>query len=338
MDDERDREAGAGYREPVATLLTLGDVRGQPRFDYGSLGLGAEHIPELARLAADRGLYWGDSESTEVWAPIHAWRALADLRAEAAIDALVGVLSLPAEEDDDGYDDWIGEELPEAFAAIGPAAIPALAAYLRDPDNQRWARSTAGEAIGQIAKAHPETRDEAVAIIAEVVEAVATHPEPTTEDDEIINGSLIAQLMELRAVEAAPAIERAFAAGRVDPTFVGDWEDVQVEFGLLAERVTPARNYIRERLFGDLPAEDVDRLLDLLGRGIMPGTAVEDDDPADDEVPDEEGDFGPEPFAPRYEPTVIGPSKERQGETARKAKQKRKMAKESRKQNRKKKK
>ena len=48
-------------------------------------------------------------------------------------------------------------------------------------------------------------------------------------------------LAELKVVEAAPLMEEAFAARRVDDMVMGDWEDVQIELGLLAERLTPFR-------------------------------------------------------------------------------------------------
>ena len=62
------------YTPPVDRLLTYGDARNlilQP--DYLELGFEPEHIPELIRMATDARLNWADSESLEVWAPIHAW-------------------------------------------------------------------------------------------------------------------------------------------------------------------------------------------------------------------------------------------------------------------------
>jgi hypothetical protein len=44
-------------------------------------------------------------------------------------------------------------------------------------------------------------------------------------------------------VESAPVMEAAFAADRVDISINGDWEDVQVELGLLPERRTPKPRY-----------------------------------------------------------------------------------------------
>jgi hypothetical protein len=45
-------------------------------------------------------------------------------------------------------------------------------------------------------------------------------------------------------------MERAFAADRVDISIPGDWEDVQVELGLIEERQTPRPQY---HTFWDLP-------------------------------------------------------------------------------------
>jgi hypothetical protein len=53
-----------------------------------------------------------------------------------------------------------------------------------------------------------------------------------TESEPEINGFLVAGLVDLHATEAASLIERAFAAGRVDPTIMGDREVVQAKLGL----------------------------------------------------------------------------------------------------------
>jgi hypothetical protein len=58
-----------------------------------------------------------------------------------------------------------------------------------------------------------------------------------------MNSYLISSLINLRAVEAAPLMEEAFAANHVDISIVGDWEDVQIELGLLSGRLTTKPNY-----------------------------------------------------------------------------------------------
>ena len=75
------------YAKPVSRLLTLGDVRKQREWhDYAALGLTAAHVQDLVRMALDEDLLWADSEDVVVWAPLHAWRALGQLRAGEAAD------------------------------------------------------------------------------------------------------------------------------------------------------------------------------------------------------------------------------------------------------------
>jgi hypothetical protein len=113
-------------------------------------------------------------------------------------------------------------------------------------------------------------------------------------------------------------------------TVTGDWEDAQIDLGLRAERETPARNYLREKLFGDTPPEVLDRLFNTLGMdGPLDGPGAAWADPGFKPYFDD----GPPPLG-ALTPAQI---KQREVEAKRKAKNKRKMAQQSRKQNRKKK-
>ena len=98
-------------------------------------------------MAIDPELNQAVAESLEVWAPVHAWRTLGLLRAEEAIEPLLTLLSRIDEADDD----WVGEELPEVYEKIGPAAIPALTKYLTDTTHGLWARVAAVSSLQKIA-------------------------------------------------------------------------------------------------------------------------------------------------------------------------------------------
>ena len=211
----------AKYRKPVDVLLTLGDARNSLRKwpDYSAYEIGAEHIPDLIQLATDSELHWADSESLEVWAPIHAWRALGQLRAEEAIEPL---LNLFHELKDD---DWTGEELPTVFGMIGAAAIPALTAYLADTSRNSFPRVYAAHSLAEIGMSHDEARDACVAALTRQLEIFG-------KNDRELNGFLISYLIDLHAVESAPLMQRAFAARRVDRMIVGNWKDVQVALRL----------------------------------------------------------------------------------------------------------
>ena len=82
------------YSPLVKQLITLGDPRQRREWenwrDYAALGLTAAHIPDLLRLMLDEDLSGADSDSAEVWAQLHAWRALGQLKAQAAAEPLDG--------------------------------------------------------------------------------------------------------------------------------------------------------------------------------------------------------------------------------------------------------
>lgn len=214
------------YTPPVDKLLTLGEPEpfAPDRWpNYLELDLGPEHIPDLIRMATDHEIRSiepkeGEEEELEFWAPIHAVRALGQLHAEAAIEPLIQLLTVQA------GDEWMQEELRFVFGLIGPAAIPALAAYLADTSHELYPRGYAAHGLEEIGNWHPESRSEAIAALSKQLEAFG-------ENDYELNAFLISGLSRLKAVEALPLIERAFAADRVDE-FVINLDDVLVEFGL----------------------------------------------------------------------------------------------------------
>jgi hypothetical protein len=222
-----------GYAPPVDQLLTYGEgqiVSSDDWPNYLELGLGPEQVPDLIRLATDEELIWDDSDRLDVWAPLHAWRALGQLRAEAAIGPLLSLFDPLVE------NDWVTEELPDVLGMIGQAALPALAAYIADSSYDEDARISAIRSVEKIGTRWPEARPAGVALLMKQLELF-------TENEPEVNGFLVLALVELQATEAAPLMERAFAAKRVDPIVMGEWEDVQVELGLkTAEEVEQSRS------------------------------------------------------------------------------------------------
>ena len=216
------------YRPPVDQLLRSGEPRRHgTNVVYAALGLGREHVSELIRMATDDELHAGPTGSQIVWAPVHAWWALAELRAEEAIIPLLGLLRRVDENDDD----WAAEDVPRVLAEIGPASLLPATEYLADPvhGHGEWARVAAARAIGLIGERHPETRNECVARLSAQLEQFAVQ-------SETLNAFLVSPLLDLMAVEAAPVMGKAFASGRVDEAVLGDWEDVQIELGLKTRR------------------------------------------------------------------------------------------------------
>ncbi len=215
-------DSKTSYQPPVDKLLTYGESKLMTPDewpDYRELGIGPEHIPDLIQMATDEELNEADPESREVWAPLHAWRALGQLRAVESVEPLLGLF------DRLEYDDWVNEELPVVFGMIGPAALPVLAEYIADLSHNDSSRISAIAGIENIGKRWPDARGESITLLEERLKRFE-------ENEPDVNGFIVEALVELGARETAPVIERAFNEGYVDPIVMGDWDDVQVELGL----------------------------------------------------------------------------------------------------------
>jgi hypothetical protein len=219
---------GGAYPPPVDGLLGLGGLfaRGRQWRDYLRRGIGPEHVPDLLRMASDPELNHAGQDNPRVYAPLHAWRALGQLAAPEAAAPLVDVLvQLPD-------DDFANEDLPEVLGMIGAASVEPVAAVLADPAIRERTRISTASALEEIGKRHPELRDRCVGLLIRQLES-------WREQSEGLNGFLIDYLVELGAVDAAPLMQAVFEAGRADTIIRGDWEDVQVDLGLLPARITP---------------------------------------------------------------------------------------------------
>jgi hypothetical protein len=227
-------EAETAATDPVRQLLHIGRTNAYGVSDWpdyaASFGIGDQHIDALIAMATDSALHASGSETTEVWAPLHACRALGQLRAEAAIRPLLRLLREYAD------DDAIHVDVPLALGLIGPAAIPSISAFMTIPEMTRWPVTGAQSALREIAQRYPGSRDDCVAILAR---CLAPRPDP----DITVNGFAVSALIELKAVEAIADIRDAFGRGDVDISIAGDIEDVEIELGLREERETPRPRY-----------------------------------------------------------------------------------------------
>jgi hypothetical protein len=230
------------YAPPLDQLLTYGEVLAtEPENwpDYLALGITQEHIPELLRMATDNTLYNTAAEDPASWAPVHVWRTLGQLQAREALEPLVEMVRQKAADLD--WDFLIEEGFPDVFALIGPASLPVLQTYLAETAGAQTegfaSLLVVVDALEKIVERHPETRDQGVAIVTQQLEAF----EQNTPE---WNGWLISLLTDWQALESIALIEQAFQAKRVAEFVVGDWDEVQVAFGLKSREEVPRQQLI----------------------------------------------------------------------------------------------
>jgi hypothetical protein len=211
------------YELPVSLLLNLGATSNfEPENweDYpAKYGLTARDVPELLRLAEEKFYLSVEADDPRFHADFHAICALGQLRHP---DALAGLIKL-AEAQSENAEPL--DELPSAIALSGHEALLLLKESLKLCASKFNAAVTLVDCLDQILALFPETRDEIVAICMEQLEEAS-------QNDASVNGHLVATLLDAKAIEALPVIERAYAGKFVDEWVNGDWDDVQVDFGV----------------------------------------------------------------------------------------------------------
>ena len=208
-------EAVRSYGSPVADLLGSGIVEQEAWDDYvDKFHLTTEHATELLRMATDVALHECENDSRPVWAPLHAWRALAQLKYEPAAAPLVELLRV-------ADDAWMKTDMPRVFSAMGQAAVEPLRALLTNSTANTYARWCAVDCLAEIAQRHPELRDTCAGFLRGELERFETN-------DPELNAALVSVISaKLHDASALSWIERAFEAERVDEQIAGALEHVR---------------------------------------------------------------------------------------------------------------
>lgn len=206
------------YSIPVQKILQLGEpaefMEDWP--DYLEYGFNNTHIQELIELLSKDDL-WSDGDSKEDWGGVYAWRILGQLKAKEAIEPLYDFLRRNNE-------DWGHTEIPDVLDMIGLPALEAGVKVLKTPSEDYELKIVAADAISNIARAHEEYRTEIIQVLGDELQNYTTN-------DITLNAFLILGLVKLNSRDYLQEMEDAFNARCVDGLVMGDWEDVQAEFG-----------------------------------------------------------------------------------------------------------
>lgn len=212
------------YSSSVAQLFDLGRkklVYNAEVFDYQGLGLSDADFSELIRLATDVDLHLGeDVTEEEALAPVHAWRALGQLRIREGIVPLFEALAKLEDTD------WTDDLVESYFNHFGSADLLEEAkAFALNSDHNMYNRLDAVNVLTNLSQHEPETRPEVISILSTILKQHLTN-------DPGFNGLLIAKFVDINAVEAIEVIEEAYRGKNVDYFITGGLGDVQEELGL----------------------------------------------------------------------------------------------------------
>ncbi len=223
------------YSEALQPLFQLSLESADPyeldAHEFLALGITAEHIPELTKLILDEKYYLSEDEDLG-YPQLFAYQALGQLKTESAIDALIEGTRIWGDSD---WFEWFTEAMPDIFGRIGCSAVPSVAKLLQDATVSVKNRTHASTYLQEIGTNNSECCDRCVAVLTEELWKF-------NSNDPTLNGFIVAALVaDLKAVDAAAAIEAAYEADRVDESIVGDWYDAQVYLGLMSAADVPPR-------------------------------------------------------------------------------------------------
>ena len=236
----------------IKLLLEIGEAdRSGDWPDYLQYGFVETDVPALLDLVADEALDKVDSDSAEVWAPLHAWRTLGQLGSSKAAIPLIAQFDRLCE------DDWALPELSMVMGMLGEPVITPLIACLNEPHYKEFARVMAADGLAEIAKRQTACRER-------IIQHYRDYMRRPDVSAHALNGLLIGRLLDLGAKEAIDDIRQFFAKDCVDITCAGDLEEVEIELGFRSKRSTPKPDYAQLYGLDSLPAPEKPESDDIL--------------------------------------------------------------------------
>ncbi|MBZ0294107.1 MAG: D-aminoacylase [Anaerolineae bacterium] len=202
------------YPEAFYPLMTLG---GDYDGNYHEFHLGKQYIPDLIRLATDRRLLGAPDEVASL-APVHAWRRLAQLHVNEAIEPLISLL--------DHYNPFvIMEEMPTVMGMFGTPAITPLKNYLEDASREDVPRSLAGGLLIGVGRWNG-------GLVYDLCESIVIQQLERYEQNSPLLNAFLIRLLNNAEADIVELVTKIYMTKQVDTEVAGSWDEMQIKLGL----------------------------------------------------------------------------------------------------------
>lgn len=162
-----------------------------------------------------------------LWSVLHALFLLKEIEAEESLGIILDFLSQDGEFLDFWLGDLLSEEIWSVIAACGKNNLPRLLAFMKEPGRYTYAKAEVGVAVAQLVLHNQLDRATAVIWFEEVFTYFLQHPETENIIDSDLNGFLLCNCFDLRAIELLPLVEQMFNAVIITPSIAGNRKEVQ---------------------------------------------------------------------------------------------------------------
>ncbi len=178
--------------------------------------------------------------------PIHALWLLADLKATESLPQIFRLLKQGKKLLDYWFADMLTESFWNPIYHIANANLDSLSPFLQEENINTYCKSAVATVAEQVGFHQPERRQEVIQWYEKILVYLLDNKDNEALLDMTLNGFLINDLLQLRAKESLPIIEKMFQANIVDTLFSGDFKGVQEGMN------QPPRLYHARELFNNI--------------------------------------------------------------------------------------
>jgi hypothetical protein len=177
------------------------------------LSLTKDDVSELIRIIKSSNLKNISPLSLiEEFAPMHAWRALGQLKVLDTIRILLEILT--EEKNEEAF--WFQAELPKIIGYFGIGAISIIVEFLSQTSD--WVnKSIVLEGLKNIALNNIESRDTVINIFIKILKEYQTN-------DTAYNACLVKELIKLNANETLELVQEILNNDKIDYEFISEEE------------------------------------------------------------------------------------------------------------------
>lgn len=214
------------YHDSLVNNTPLHNPKNYPLVDYiKQFNLSPDDLPIFAVMVSSDKLHFANDD--RYFVPLHSVCAIADLQVAGSETLIINELYRCHTYDDD----YLSELAPFCLAKFGREAFDNFVNASNQLDDP-FAKSIFQETFKIIAQTQPKNREPAIDVLVKSLQDFANH-------DKTYNSFLINSLVDLKANEHSPLIKQAFDADCVDLSVQGDYEEVEILFGIRQQRSTP---------------------------------------------------------------------------------------------------
>lgn len=153
---------------------------------------------------------------------MHALFFLGELKAEQSLDVLLEIMRQNEDFQEFHFGDATADILPLSLYYTGRNQLPKLLEYTKEPGLNVFFKSFVFAALTIVAVFEPDRRGEVIDWYRQVFDFYLSKTDDPDYFDGTLVGMMICELLDIKAVELLPEIERIYATGLVDLLCGGD--------------------------------------------------------------------------------------------------------------------